>query len=194
MEALLALALDLLTRHHLLMTFLGAFFFGEGVIITASYLSEGLGWNIAGVAAAAFLGTLIADTAWFGLGKILHDSFPVRWQRERDRAEKLIHALTGERPFLALLFIKFLYGSRIIMILYLAARRVPLRLFVLYDALGTSLWLAVMITLGVLAGKGLGNAESIVSIVQMAVAVFVASIILFRLFALWLTKKIEQSE
>ncbi|MDH3306653.1 MAG: hypothetical protein OEO77_03935 [Acidimicrobiia bacterium] len=92
----------------------------------------------------------MSDTIWFrsaamGMG---------RWQADPDRKESLglatsrLDRLAGKRPHRALLFIKFLYGTRIASLAYMAVRNVPTRTFVLFDAAGTTLWLAVMIPIG----------------------------------------------
>jgi membrane protein DedA with SNARE-associated domain len=192
METILSHFVELITLYQLPVTFLGAFFFGESVIVTAAYMAADFDWNIWAISLAAFCGTVAADSMWFFVGKLARDAMPKRWEKHRESAEELVESLTGKKPFVALLFIKFLYGSRIAMILYLASKRVPFYLFTIYNSIGTIIWLLVMIPLGYFASVGLGRPESVATALQVAVAVFVGSMILFRLLSLWLTKTIEK--
>ena len=80
------------------------------------------------------------------------------------------------------------------MIFYVAARRVSLAVFTLFNSIGTIIWLAVLIPLGWLAGRGLEGAASALGTIEIAVAVFVVSIIVFRIVSVWITKKIGSTQ
>lgn len=135
---------------------------GETVVLAAVAVAVEGGWSLAEVVAWCFLGTVASDVAWFGLARVADD----RWRRRREPGPRQQRALawmrehTGERPYLALLVIKFLYGSRFLMLVYLATRRVSLRHFLLYDAIGTAVWLAVLVPLGWLLARGLVTASA----------------------------------
>ncbi len=174
--------------------FLGAFFFGESVIITLTFLAIQLQHPFFLIALAFFTGTVAADTAWFFLGRLGYSQIKKRniWQKQRIESEKMLRHLTGTRPFWALLFIKFLYGSRIAMILYVAAQKTPLSTFLIFNSLGTIIWLAILLPLGVFAARGVGNTLPLLDLIQAGVIIFVLSIILFKVFSLWLTKRLEK--
>lgn len=182
-----------LAAYRLPAVFGGAFFFGESVIITTAYLTAQLHWPLATVLVAAFLGTVISDSAWFIGGRLLRKQLS-RWkvlQKQRAQTHQLVQHLTGTRSFIALLFIKFLYGSRIAMIMYVAAQRVPFLTFTVFNSLGTLVWLAVIFPLGYAAGRGLSHALPLVHAMQGAVVVIVMSALVFRLLSLWLTRKLK---
>lgn len=182
-----------LANPYFFVVFAGAFFFGETVIITASSIAAREEWSVFVVALAAFLGTISSDTLWFLLGgwlRLKSERIPAvrkRWER----AEKTLdRAPIQGHPFLVLLFVKFLYGSRIAMILYFAARGVRTLHFVLFDAAGTIVWLAVIVPLGYGMGKGLVRAFPVLNTVQMMILVLVVSFLIFQVFRLWVTKKL----
>ena len=140
--------------------FVGTFLLGESVILAAAAMAGQGTWPVTWVAGWAFAGTVISDVAWFtaanrGIAAL---------GRNPERARKLdVHARrldrwTGARPCRALLFIKFVYGTRILSIAYLSLRKVSRRRFASFDAAGTAIWLAVIIPIGYLAGRGLGSA------------------------------------
>lgn len=182
----------LLTAHRIVAVFWGAFFFGDSVIFTAAYLAGQLAWDAVPIFATAFLGTAAADTMWFFLGVYVSKRFSgttfMRYQREK--AATLLAKLTGEKPAYALIFIKFLYGSRIAMILYVAARGLSFRTFSLYNSIGILVWLGVFFPIGYLAGKGISSNFPILNVIEAAVIVFVVSFVLMRILTLWLTRKV----
>ena len=189
------LLIQLLTTYHIPAVFVGTFFFGESVAITSAYLAIQLGWPIAEVFSAAFAGTVISDTLWFFLGNFLQRRFAQseKFQHKREKAGELFSRLAGTRPFLVLLYIKFLYGSRIAMILYLAAQKVSLPTFTLFNAFGALIWLLVVIPIGIFAAKGTPDALSAFDVLKIGAGVLLASWVTFRFISAWLTKKIGKS-
>lgn len=184
----------LLTVYRLPTVFAGAFFFGDSVILTAAYLAGQLQWPVISIFITAFLGTAAADTMWFFIGL-----FAARrlsglnfLRKEREKAATLLAKLTGEKPFYALIFIKFLYGSRIAMILYVASRGLPFSTFTLYNSIGIAVWLGLFFPAGYLAGQGVGKAMPFLNAIEAAIIVLVISAILMRILTVWLTKKVTK--
>lgn len=187
--------LGMLDSFRLLAVFLGAFFFGDSVLFTVAYITGQKVWAAIPIVAVAFLGTAAADTLWYIAGRI-GAKYVARvpyFLREREKAARLLERLSGTHPAYALVFIKFLYGSRIAMILYVAARGISFPVFTLYNSLGILAWLAVFFPLGYLAGRGVSQALPALEVVQAAVIVFIVSFILLRLLSLWLTRNIEKT-
>jgi len=184
----------LLSTYRLPAVFVGAFFFGDSVIFTTAYLAGQLAWPPFPIIASAFLGTAAADTLWFFAGSYITRRFSGMsfMRREREKAAALLQAITGEKPFYALVFIKFLYGSRIAMILYVAARGIPFRIFSIYNAIGILAWLAVFFPLGYLAGIGIGVALPLLNAVQAAVVVLLVSAVSLRIITIWVTRRITR--
>ncbi len=184
---------QLLTAYHLPAVFVGAFFFGESVIITATYLAIQLGWSPITLALAALAGTVTSDTIWFLLSDTILRRLPtVPWfQKQRAQAAELMTRLTGQRPFLALLFIKFLYGSRIAMIFYVASRHVPLLTFSVFNTLGAMIWLAVIIPIVYFAGQSAANLLPLYNKLQVGLVVLIFTALAYRLFSLWLTRQLK---
>lgn len=137
--------------------FVGTFFLGESVILASAALAAQGSWSVWAVAGWAFAGTVLSDAVWFsvaarGLRGLRRD--PRRAER-LDRHAARLDRWTGQRPHRALLFVKFVYGTRILSISYLSLRGVPRQRFVTFDAVGTLVWLAVIVPLGYLGGRGL---------------------------------------
>lgn len=183
--------IETLTLYQMPAIFLGAFFFGETVIIAASFLAaQGL-WSPWMVFFLALLGTLSSDALWFFYGqKIL--SFFHRWENYRKHSEKFLRGLekiTGSRPFLALLFIKAVYGTRILTIIYLSIRKVNFLTFLLFDAIGSALWLAVLVLFGWLAGKSVVNFVPLLDNLEYLGAAIVFIVVIWRVIFTWISKR-----
>lgn len=188
--------LDLLASHSILIIFLGSFFFGETVIISAAYATAQGVWSLPMVYIVAFIGTITADIIWFlGGQRLAH--LTKRWARYQTQYEKLIVAIqkiTHGRPFLIMLVIKFLYGTRILTILFLSTSHVRLRTFILFDCIGTLIWLAVMISIGWLAGKSIINIVPFLNTIEFAVTLVIIILVAIRFGTKWLEKKIIASK
>ena len=185
---------NLLSAYQLPAVFFGAFFFGETVILTAAFLAGQGTWSIESVFWLSLAGTVISDSLWFFLGQTFF-KFTKRWEKYQDQYQTFLiklEKITGQRPFLSLLFIKFLYGTRILTILYLSIRKVRYATFLLFNTVGTILWLSVMIFVGWLVGRGVGNAVQIFSRVEYIVTALVLLIVFFRIMTTWLSKKIAK--
>ena len=186
--------INLLSTYQLPAIFLGAFFFGETVILTAAFLAGQGTWSIESVFWLSLAGTVTSDSLWFLLGQTFF-KFTKRWEKYQDQYQTFLiklEKITGQRPFLSLLFIKFLYGTRILTILYLSIRKVRYATFLLFNTVGTILWLSVMIFVGWLVGRGVGNAVQIFSRVEYIVTALVLLIVFFRIMTTWLSKKIAK--
>ena len=185
---------NLLATYQLPAVFFGAFFFGETVILTAAFLAGQGTWSIESVFWLSFAGTVISDSLWFLLGQTFF-KFTKRWEKYQDQYQTFLiklEKITGQRPFLSLLFIKFLYGTRILTIIYLSIRKVRYFTFLLFNTIGTVLWLSVMILVGWLVGRGVLDAGQIFSRVEYAFTALVLLIVLYRIVAIWLGKKITK--
>ena len=184
----------LLTVYQIPTVFLGAFFFGDSVILSGAYLAGELGWSPIPVFLTALAGTITADTLWFVFGKYFAGRFSqVKFlKKEREKMAGFIARLVGERPLTALILVKFLYGSRIAMILYAAASGIKFRTFFLFNGIGAVIWLLVFIPLGYLAGKGVSQAVPLLGTLPTALLVLVISVIVFRIITIWMEKKMQK--
>ena len=167
--------------------FLGTVVLGESVILAAAALAAQGSWSIWSVAVAAFTGTILSDAMWFLLAGRLVD----RIERDPDRSARLhrhasrLDRWTTGRPHLALLFGKFVYGTRILSIAYISVRDTHLKRFLGFDAVGTVIWLAVILPIGYAAGRGIERAGVDLTRVEPALAAVVVAAIAIRGVTEW---------
>lgn len=177
--------LQFLNTYQLLAVFAGAFFLGESVILIAFFLtSQGL-LVPAEVFAISLIGTVSSDSLWYVLGK-QHDRLEKKSRTYANRFERIRTLVTSfsHSPARVLLFIKFFYGTRVLIILYLAATGTPFRTFLLYNSIGTIIWLLVLILLGSLLGIGYATIPAIYQSVEYG-ALFVLIGIIITKVLLW---------
>lgn len=186
--------IHILSLYQLPAIFLGAFFFGETIIITAAFLSAQGIWTPMNVFWLSLAGTIMSDSLWFFFGQYILN-ITHRWERYKSQNEKLLARLeriTGKRPFLSLLFIKFLYGTRILTIIYLSVRKISFSSFFIFDLLGSTLWLIVIVAIGWLAGKSVVNLIPVLNKFEYALLLLIILIIFFKFGTAWLNKKITK--
>lgn len=183
----------LLTTYQLPSVFVGAFLFGDSVIVTSSYLAGQLSWSPVPIFLAALAGTVASDTLWYIFGRFFATRFSETTflKKEREKMSGFIARLVGQKPLTALILVKFLYGSRIAMILYAASSGISFWTFSFFNCLGAIIWLLVFIPLGYFAGMGVGHVAPFLDALPVALAVLVGSFVIFRIITVWMEKRIQ---
>lgn len=172
--------------------FLGAFFFGETVIVTAAFLAgQGL-WSVYEVFLASLIATIISDVVWFYLGEYFLRKTH-RWEKFWHHKERIIAKLDdmlGSHHYYHLLYLKFLYGIRIFAIVYLSIKKLPIKTFVIYDTLGTALYQALIIAGGFLAGKGAAHIALYINQLEYGIIAVILLVLGYKLISAWIKKKV----
>lgn len=171
--------------------FFGGFFFGETVIIPAAFLAGQDILSLTEVFWVTYLGTVIADTLWFFAGPSLF-RFAHRFERIAAKSEaviKKVDILYGDQPFRALLVSKFVYGTRVLTVIYLSFKQISAARFLILNLLGTFVWLTAIVAIGWLAGKSIVNLIPILSDVKYALLLVVALIVLLKVVPTWLRRR-----
>lgn len=181
-----------LTTYQLPTIFFGAFFFGESIILSAAYLAGQQILSLQVVFWVSFLGTVISDLIWFLFGFHFVSRLENHDKHKHNYAKAIRHVdrLVGKRPFLALLFIKFAYGTRVLTIIYLSVKRLSFWKFVFFDSLGTIIWLIVMVSIGWFAGRGAHNFSSSVNHIEYSILGLLILLLGLRFGLKWIQKKI----
>ncbi|KKW42207.1 MAG: DedA membrane associated protein [Candidatus Magasanikbacteria bacterium GW2011_GWA2_56_11] len=180
-----------LTLYHAPAIFAGAFLFGETIILSAAFLSAQGWWQPGTVFWFSLLGTVIADCVWFFFGHLATRTR--RWEKNQEKYARVIEFVerkTGNRPYLALIPIKFMYGTRILTIIYLSLHRVKFWSFLAADLAATALLLAVLIPLGWLAGRGYTNLLTTYHGVTYALGGVLVLFAAYKIVTVWLSRRI----
>lgn len=186
---------DLLQQFQIPAIYVGTFFFSEAVIIPSSVLARQGLFHWYTVYVVALVGTISSDIVWFKGAKLI-----LRVTHRLGQYEKKIHRLmhtvermTGQRTYLFLIVFKFFYGFRGLTIIALSMRHYNFWVFLGFSAIGTALWLAVIMGIGWLVGAGLNllpAVHTIQYIIMAAVLLFVG----FKLVTVWLGRELAEEE
>jgi len=180
-----------LIAYQLPAVFVGAVFFGETVLLAATFLAAEGVWSVYTVFVIFVVGTIIADVAWFAFGEqVMH--YARRWDAVRTRYEDYMSAFSeksNRAQFLYLLFFKFLYGTRIITIVYLSVHGMSLWKFVIFDTIATIILTLAVMAAGLMVWNGIVSALPILHSVQFGLVVLVVLAIAFNFLTRWLGKK-----
>jgi len=164
--------------------FISTFFFGEIAILVGFILAGQTVFLFETVFIFSVLATICADLFWFLIGTF----FPKRLLKGRFRSNifnpisALLGFLTKDRLFMSLLFVKFLIGTRLITIIYLARQKVPFHLFVIFDVIGTMIFVTVISIIGWSMGKGLHNLLPAYHFITSLVLIVILSLSLLYIY------------
>ena len=189
-------ALNLLQTHPYLIPFWGAVVGGEETILVISALAAGGLLSFPEVFALSYAGTIVSDGLWFICG-----TYSVNWLERRDSVRHklevisdFVRRITKGRYFIALLTAKFLYGTRIITIFYLAKERLSFLRFNAYNSVVTALWAVVICAIGWFAGKGISWIVQAFSNISIALSAAIIFIIILYGVRIWLNKILVEEE
>ena len=172
--------------------FVGTFFLGETVVLAGVVLVAAGRLAMPSLLGLALLGTLASDLVWFYCGQRLVRL--ARWwpglQERYDLAMAQVQQVPAGQRFHYLLFFKFVYGIRIVTIVYTSLRRISLRRFLVLDALGSAAYLVVLVGVGLLLFHGASELAPAVDRLRYLIAAPVLSLILMRMGTQWLRKRL----
>lgn len=178
-----------------LVPLLGAIVGGEETILVISALSAGGALSFPLLLVMSFLGTMISDSGWFYFGRIF-----TNWIERKESLyarlqmiERFTHRVTNGNDFLALLMTKFLYGTRLMMIFYLARKRMSYRQFIRYNTIVTGVWTIAVCSIGWAAGLGVSWATDVFDNLSIGIIIFVAALVLLYGARIWLNKTIIET-
>ncbi len=201
--SLLTIILSFLSVYGPLISVLGGIFGGEETLILFSIFAAHNVISIWVVAIFFYIGILISDTIWFFVGKTeLFNRIVSGKSASKIYGywDKLLDKATKGNDFQALLITKFLYGFRLITIMYLSRERLDLKNFILYSIIVDAIWISVITTIGWLTGKGIAAAANISNNLELVLILIGLSLLAFFLIMRflsilvkrWLIKKQKQ--
>ena len=162
-----------ISQHWFLSTYLSVMVLNESAIITAFSLASPVdSWRLSGIALASIAGALTNDLILYAFARFGAERFFKKSEGETNPEPLYERAFLGN-PFLALLGIKFLFGVRLVLTVYLVAKkRLPIGRFIAYDLCGIALYVLVIGGVGLLVGRGnAGIQETYILFIRIAGAV-----------------------
>lgn len=171
--------------------FFGTAFGGEiGPLILAFLTAQNI-IPLAPFLLLAFLGALFADIIWFYLGKtrtfgkIMDHRYAVHTVFVITEA---VRKLSRGSHLLALIFTKFLIGTRVVLIMYVGRTDIKLNTFIKYDIVATVIWLSVVFSIGYLSSLGFNYLANILENIYAGIGFVLLVILLILMAQVWLKK------
>ena len=161
--------------------FLSSFFGGEGLIMALSAMAANRLIPLWVIIVFCFLGTLTADSAVFLAART---GIAARISRLRfistayNNVNSVVRRVSRHSSFVTLFIAKFMYGTRMITIMIVSRERLRFHRFLAYDSIITAVWLAIVVMLGWIAGKGAGRTTRIVDDTRIGITITVLLIII----------------
>lgn len=175
--------------------FLGAIVGGEETIVLISMFSAKGVIPFWVVLAATIVGTLVSDSLWYYAARTrIWQKFVTskHFAASYAKIATIVDLVTKGSHFRALLYTKFLYGTRIITIMYLSREHLSFKQFSGYNVVVTAIWASVVCTIGWLAGKGLIVLAGYVKNIQLIVTLGVVFLVIFYLVRIWINKRLQK--
>ncbi len=164
--------------------FVAVLCFGEAAILIALLLSQQGIFELEGVIIAATLGAITADLFWFSVGRF----FPQRLLPNAFR--RIITRPIGgafsrvikDKIFISIFFLKFFMWVRLAIIVYLAQQPLSFVRFILYDILGTLMYIATLTAIAVMFGSVIVTFSIVSTVLTGLIIIFLLSYLAKRIY------------
>jgi len=171
-----------------LIIFLGAGFGGEVAVITLGFLSAQGVFPLVTFFLVSFIGTLSTDMIWFFLGrtKMIGKMLTHRYANKTVLIiTEAISKVSGGSHLLAMIFAKFLIGTRVVLIMYVAKTGISVKKFIYYDVISVIAWLLVVIPIGYVGGLGFSYLAKVFENIYAGIGFFLIFVFGIVLLQVW---------
>jgi len=172
--------------------FLGAAFGGELALFALAFLTAQGVLPMFPLITLSFLGTFSSDILWFLLGKTATAKKIISHRYASSTISIIAQAVDrvsrGNR-FAALIFAKFLVGTRVVLIMYVSKTDLGLKRFIRYDAVAVFLWLIVVIPIGFISGLGFTYLAEVFHNLYVAVGFILLVLFIIVIVQIWFERK-----
>jgi len=195
--ALVEFILSLLSTYGELASFLGGFFAGEEVIMTLSFLAANGVLPLWKVFLFSFLGILLCDSLFYFIGRSKLVGSLQKFEKFAHISKKYEHIILkiDKKGTLNLLFTtKFIFGTRLLTLLYLGFKKVKIAEFLISDFIVGLFWMAIVVSLGWFSGSSFYLVLDIFKNIPLAIAGILILVLAFIGIKTWISKKILKKQ
>jgi membrane protein DedA with SNARE-associated domain len=180
-----------------LVVFFGAAFGAETAIIPLSFLTGHGVFPLISFSIVTLAGTIFGDIVWYLLGR---SKFAEKIIGHRYAAVPLsvimeaVRRISRGNRLLALLFAKFLIGTRAIVTIYVSKTSISAKSFFPPDLAAIVIWLATIITIGYLSGLGFTYVSGLVQNIYVGIGFILLVIILIIIAQILIQRFFKKKE
>lgn len=170
-----------LASHPVILSLLGGIFAGEVAILTLTFLAAQGFFPLWIIFVFFWIGEVIADMIYFELGRSralgkLKDI--EMFSSIFKKVDKFISDISRRSVFLALLYSKFVYGTRTVTVIFLGLRKSERKKFFISECIVMLLVISILTAIGWAAGKGFSLIMNNFKSIQISLTVLIVAIIL----------------
>jgi membrane protein DedA with SNARE-associated domain len=136
----------LITRYGLLAVFAGAVIEGDVVVILSGVAAHLQLLHTPTALATGWLGAVIADCIWYALGR--SRSAQARQTKAYQLVGPRISDLVGRLGDREVVIARFIFGTRVVSMLFWGIHELPFARFVILDVIGCAIWATALFSLG----------------------------------------------
>jgi membrane protein DedA with SNARE-associated domain len=137
-------------------TFLGTMFEGESALLLAGIAADRGLLSLPLIVVAGAAGAIVADNAFFALGRRYGTALVARYPRFQHPAAR-VQGIIARFPNTAVIGVRFLYGMRTVGPVVIGAARMSAPRFLALDVLAALLWSACWSIAGYVAGAAISR-------------------------------------
>jgi membrane protein DedA with SNARE-associated domain len=165
---------------------------GELALLVLGFLAGSHIVSITPAVALSFVGAFLPNLIWFGLGGTpIVGRFSSR--RRTDSTFSIIteavQRVSRGSHLAALIIIKFLIGTPVLLVMYTQKTGLTLRNFFLYQSVATLLSILVIMPVGYISARGFSYLSNIFENLYAAIGFILLVIVLIVIFQVWLEKR-----
>jgi len=169
------------SEHIIIASFIGASLGGTSITLFLAILAGQGQVPLLELAVGAACGNLSSDIVWFVIGKsdrMMKWTSKGRLRRSYKRVERLAEVY-NRRDLAIFIFVKFLYGLRVIAIIFFGRIGYSTKRFLVFDATAVIIITATIVSVGWAAGKGASIFLNVFGGIQLALTATLAGWLLF---------------
>lgn len=173
--SLLQVLIDLISSHIYIASTLAGIFGGEETAIVFLTLLINNKYLILIFFIFFQVGNLIMDSIIFFLSITKAFEFFVRKEFASKSYKQFVYIMNKyghKNPFVTMFITKFIYGTRIITLVYMAREKLKFGKFIVYNLLVTFVWMSVITALGLMIGASVSASISMFKRVEIGVILF----------------------
>ena len=193
---LLQALISLISSHIYIASFLAGFFGGEETAILFLTLLINNKYLILIFFIFFQIGTLVMDLVIFLFSRTKAFDSIVKKEFASKSYKQFVYIMNKyghKNPFVTILITKFIYGTRMVTLIYMAREKLKFGRFMAYNVIITFIWMSVVTALGLAVGASVSAIISSVKRVELGIILFFALSILIYVINMrikkWLLKK-----
>lgn len=167
--------ISLISSHIYIASFLAGFFGGEETAILFLALLIKSKALILIFFIFFQIGTLTLDSLIFLASKTKAFDFVVRREFASKGYRQFVYIMNKyghKNPFVTMLITKFIYGTRVVTMIYMAREKLKFTRFMIYNVIITFIWMSVVTALGLAIGASVSALISNVKRVELGIILF----------------------